>query len=85
MISVQQFPFADILWEHTLNNLGKLRLYFGVQFQVVNSPVSRANRNRTGIIQRTDSNHLNNGNLAIFGDSKFRLGKLERGVVIPNA
>ena len=85
MISVQQFPLADILWEHTLNNFGNLRLYFGVQFQVVNSPVSRANRNRTWIIQRTDSNHLNNGSLPIFGNGKFRLGKLERGVIITNA
>ena len=85
VITVQQFPFSDVLGEHALHDVGELGLYFGVQFRVVDSTVSRANGNRSGIVERSDSGHLHDGNLAIFGGGKRRIGKLERGIVIADA
>ena len=85
VVCVEQVPLAGVLGEHSLHNSGELGQDLGVQFRVVNPPVSRADGDCSRIIECADSSHLHNGNLSVFGHSKLRLGKLKRGIVVPNA
>ena len=82
---LEQRPLTNILGEQGLHDFGKLGHDLGVQFRVVNSPVGRADGDCPGIVERTDSGHLHNGNLSIFGHRKLRPSKFECRIVILDA
>ena len=82
---LEQRPLANLLGEQALHDLRQLDHDLGVQFRVVNPPVGRADGDRAGVVERANSGHLHDGNLAVLGDGKFRPGKLERGIVIAYA
>ena len=85
VVCVEQVPLAGVLGEHSLHNFGELGQDLGIQFRVVNPPVSRADGDCSRIIECADSDHLYDGNPAVFRHGKLRRGELERGIVIPDA
>ena len=85
VISIKQFPFADIVRVQAPHDVVEVGRNLPIQFRVMNPPIGRADGDCRWVIQRTDSGHLHDGNSAVFRHGKLRRGELERGIVIPDA